>query len=259
MKLSKLSLLLLSSALIVGCNSDSSDDDSGDSGDAGDVGGTSYTNSALISDTDDEDTGELRLELDTSLAAGMLSVNVMYASDEDQTALVTIMGETSASTSYRMAEFKLDESYAAGGDGYVGIRLRDDATYDSSTMADIAAATWANLTLAWDTVSGTYDITVDGYSYGPFTLNEISGGGYENVGYVTVKIADNSKVTTSTTPLYIDDLTVYSDTTGTTEVFSDNFEDYDSAYVLGTGTDEDDEYSSSSFDAVVSDAQNATE
>ena len=50
---------------------------------------------------------------------------------------------------------------------------------------------------------------------------------------------------------FVDDFFLYSDTAGTTVVFSDNFDDnYDVGFDLSTGTDTP--YAGDTFDAVVS-------
>jgi hypothetical protein len=201
-------------------------------------------------DGDNDDTGELRLDkFEPGLAQGKLTLDVRYASDEDQTALITIMGETKASTDNRMAEFKIDEGYSSAGEGYAGVRLRNDATYEGTTLANIPLDTWVTLELAWNTTDTTYNVTIGGTDHGAFTLNTIKAGGYEPVGYIAIKISDDDDVTTSATPLYIDNITVHSDTTGTTVVFEDDFEDF----TVGADLKDETGYSSSSYNAIVSD------
>lgn len=206
------------------------------------------------------DTPELRLELDSAYSTGKASANLMYASDETKTAYFTLYGQN-AQSSYLIADVMMDEGNTSN-DGYVGIFLRNDETYgkDLTMLDEYAVATWTNVSIEWDntvsvdhdgdgTSGGEYYVTIGDAEYGPFDMN-VS----EDVQYVTLKVGDNSSLTASDTPLYIDDFIVYSDTDGTTEIHSDNFDNETvGADLTGTGS-----YSSNGYNAVVSDAQNAT-
>jgi hypothetical protein len=266
MKLSKLALLVLSSSLIFGCDLDNTEETttSSDTVSSVSTSGNSVLlddDSASTYDTDGTtvlvsgDTPELRLNLGDAYATGTVSVDVMYASDEDQTAYLTLYG-SSASSSYLIADVKMDESYK-NTDGYVGIQLRNDATYGAATLAEFAAATWTNVQVAWDnsvsvdndfddTYGGEYYVTVGSTQYGPFDMN-VS----DDVEYIVLKIGSNDGETTSATPLYIDNLTI---TSGSTTVHSDDFDDY----TVGTDLTGTDSYNSSGYNAIVSDAQDAT-
>lgn len=212
----------------------------------GDVVETSG-NSVLLDDNDGVDTGELRLDLDSSYAEGQVSVNLMYAADETETAYLGLYG-SSTSSSDAIAELKIDSGYQLTS-GNVGIRLRDADSSDDVSITEFAAATWANVVVTWDANASTYTVTVDGSEIGTYTMYN-SG----NVEKVIFKLASSSKVAESDTPVYIDDLMVYSDTSGTTSIHSDDFDDYTVGISLsGVG-----DYHSNTFEATVSDAQDAT-
>lgn len=276
MKLTKTTTLLLSSLLVFGCN-DSSDDGDGDTGDTG-SGGSSYSQSVLITDTDSGDTGELQLELGGSAySTGTLSVNVRMSTDETETVLIGIYSASGVSNANKIAEIKLDEGYTDAGDDMIGVQLRGDGSYDKdnggTSLTDINADTWVNFELTWDssTTPGTYSVSIDDVSLGTFnyydndlyndniddaaTSNNASSNN-ATVGFMSIKLSSNSGTAASSLPLYVDDLTITGDSSYS---FSDNFESYDVDYELGTGVAADDSYKSSTSEATISDAQNATE
>jgi hypothetical protein len=277
------SILIASSVLVFGCMPESATPAS-TTGSTSTSGGTTTTGgtttgggsstvtapvrgqTVLISDSSgdgtsqpDDDSGEVRYQLDTAIAAGNISIDVNYASDETETAYISVYG-SSASSNYLMADIKLDSGYELSGDGYVGVRLRDDATYDGTTLAEFEADTWTTIGVEWDTVGGTYNVSIDGAAQSGFTLNQIDNddvddlhnNGWESVEYIVVKISSDAGTTVSTTPIYIDNLAIYSDAVGATAVFEDDFEDY----TVGEQVDEvtDSPYHSNTFSAVVSDA-----
>ena len=264
MKLTTTAVLLLSSLLVLGCNDSSDDDDDAttddtttetDGGDGDST--TTYSQSALMSDSIDTDTGELSFPLGSTYSTGTLSLNLRMSTDETETAYIGIYGED-VNDDYKMVDIKLDESYADGADDFVGVRLRGDVDYDSDTLTDIAADTWVNFSITWDstTTPGTYSVSIDGTDYGTFNMyvdSDNSAGEYYSIEYIGLRISSNGNTTVSDYPLYIDDITVTSEST---ELFSDDFESYDVDYVLGQDTDD---YYTKTYGAVISDDQNATE
>ena len=90
-------------------------------------------------------------------------------------------------------------------------------------------------------------ITVDGVSLAPFTPDNNSTGG---VTHVAFRFGDNGGVREATGIFSVDELAIYSDTAGTTEVFSDDFE----SYLDGDSLDTDNPaspYNSSTSEATV--------
>jgi len=259
MKISKLAVIPLSTLLICGCDilshSSTSDDTEVETGtevETSTEDDTSSGQSVLLVDDDAADNdAELRVSLGDAYSQGKVSVNVMYASDEVETAYISLYGE-SASSSYLAADIKLDESYAST-DGSVGVQLRDDVTYGDSTLAEFDSDTWTNISVEWDSAAGTqgqYTVLIAGVDYGTFDMPIT-----DDIEYIAIKIGSKSNVTYSDTPLYIDDLMIYSDTDGTTEIVADDFDSYTVGVDLtGTGN-----YSSSGYNAVVSDTENATD
>ncbi|TCS36122.1 hypothetical protein [Reinekea marinisedimentorum] len=277
MKLTKTTILLLSSLLVFGCN-DSSDDDTEtettDTTETTETTETTYSQSALIADNDSSDTGELRYKMDSALSAATLSLSLMYASDEDETAKITLFG-SSAANDHRLAEILIDSDDAPSGEGYVGISLKGNQTVsgtneDDIYLTEVAADTWVDISLTWDISTLTYYVTIDGTQYASQTTHildidddnifgEVTSEVYEtseDASYFSVRISTDSGTASSTTPLYIDDINL---TSAETEILSDDFEGYETNYALGTGDDENDPYHSNSYSATVSDAQNATE
>jgi len=66
-------------------------------------------------------------------------------------------------------------------------------------------------------------ITVDGVSLAPITPDNAPFGG---VTHVSFRFGDNSGVREATGIFSVDEIAIYSDTAGTTEVFADDFESY---------------------------------
>ncbi|TCS35875.1 polysaccharide lyase family 7 protein [Reinekea marinisedimentorum] len=224
------------------------DDEDDDSDSETDSSTTPDGYAALITDSSSSDTGELRLNLGNGYSEGTLSVDVKMSSDETETAYIGIYGESGADTAYRMAELKLDDSYSDYGDSYIGVRLRDDSSYDSSTLTSISADAWTNFTVAWDLDSATYSVEVDGTELGYFNLIESS----EDVQYVAIKLSTNSGKAAADYPIFIDNIDVSS---GSDSVFFDDFESYDANYDLSS----DDNYDSKSFSVTVVDPENLDE
>lgn len=205
---------------------------------------------ALITDQADaangNDTGELRYTLDSgsTLASGTFSADLWLAEGETQTVKVTVFG-ASASNSNRIAEIRIDESYATQGDGYAGIRYDSG---DTTSLIEIETDTWFNVSFEWELSSETFSFYVDGslIDSDDFVVTGIN----ENAQNFAIKIADNGGTSDLTSPLYVDNLEIYSDTSGTTEVFSDDFESFTAGDAID---DSNSDYSSSNFGVTASD------
>ncbi|WP_248386627.1 hypothetical protein [Vibrio sp. ED004] len=97
----------------------------------------------------------------------------------------------------------------------------------------------------------------DSTEYGPYTSQNTTPG--VEVTATAIKFSSNSG--TADTTLYVDDCRVYSDTAGTTEIFSDDYKNYENYenYSIGANLSAS-PYNSSTFFAVVAeDPLNADE
>ncbi|TKG02998.1 hypothetical protein [Vibrio sp. F13] len=187
---------------------------------------------AAITDTDTSDTGELRYKFDSGMTTGTHKVSMYYDAAETESAYVSLF-DSANSTSSLIGEFKIDEGE---------ITLRGESTQ----VTTFTPGTWIDLEMSWDTSSlsaaGTYTVKVNGTEYGPYTSQNTNPG--VEVTATTIKFSSNSG--TADTTLYVDDYKVYSDTAGTTEIFSDDYENYSIGADLSASP-----YNSSTFSAVV--------
>ena len=188
------------------------------------VGGaaTGANNVAVIIDTDSGDTGELRYAIgdDGPLAAGRLAVKVKRLDDElgDGDAFITLFNENTNNDGAILDLRIRDSSF--------GVRSPGDI--DTSALT-VALDTFMDVIVTWEYPGGDttmlpeVTITVDGVSLAPFTPDNNAIGG---VTHVAFRFGDNGGVRSDTGKFSVDDLAIYSDTAGTTEVFSDDFESY---------------------------------
>ena len=207
-------------------------------------GGT--TNVAVIIDTDASDTGELRYALDAAgpLAAGRVELKIKRLDDDlgNGDAFITLFNS------------------ATNNDGAIlDLRIRDDSfgvrspsNIDTSALPFVLDE-FMDVRITWEYPGGSTSvnplvtISVDGVSLPPFTPDNNSVGG---VTHVSVRFGDNSGVREATGKVSVDDLAIYSDTAGFTEVFSDDFE----SYLAGDSLDTDNAaspYNSSTSEATV--------
>ena len=220
------------------------------------------------------DTGELRFKLSdesiASLDVGKLSVsfrkeanavnNNPNDTDTDfKDAYIGLFG-SKVSTGYELVELRVKEGnyVIRGQEGTVDT----DATFTGTEWVDIditwdasnASATQApliTLSINGTPVSAeafpTYDSGKSDGSLGTHFETIMDG-----VQYLAFRIGDNDA--TVATAFYIDDIKLYSDLAGTTEVFSDDFES--TSYAVGGSLDTDNPaspYNSSTNEAIVAD------
>ena len=187
---------------------------------------------AAITDTDISDTGELRYKFDSGMTTGTHKVSMYYDVAETESAYVSLF-DTKNSTSSLIGEFKIDE-------GKITLRGED------TQVTTFTPGTWIDLEMSWDTSSlsaaGTYTVKVNGTEYGPYASQNTTPG--VEVTATTIKFSSNGG--TADTTLYVDDYKVYSDTAGSTEIFSDDYENYSIGADLSASP-----YNSSTFSAVV--------
>ena len=188
----------------------------------GDTGGANKV--AVIVDTDPSDTGELRYALgdDGPLPAGRIEVAVKRLDDDlgNGDAFITLFNS------------------ATNNDGAIlDLRIRDDNfSVRSPSGVDASAATvlldqFMNVVITWEypggdlTVTPLVTVSVDGVRFTAegFTPDNIATGG---VTHVSFRFGDNGGVREATGKFTVDDLFIFSDVAGTTEVFSDDFESY---------------------------------
>jgi VCBS repeat-containing protein len=209
--------------------------------------GTDGNKFAAITDTTD-DTGELRYALgdDGPLAAGRFEVAIKRLDDDfgNGDAFITL--------------FNSDTN----NDGAIlDLRIKDDSfSVRSPSDVDTSAATFVldqfmNVVVTWEypggdtTVNPLVTVEIDGVSFvaAGFTPDNNSFGG---VTHVSVRFGDNSGVREATGIVSVDNIAIYSDTAGTTEVFSDDFESYADGDSLDTDNAASD-YNSSTSEAIV--------
>ncbi len=208
--------------------------------------GTPGNQIAQIIDTDAGDTGELRYALDGDgpLAAGRLDVAIKRLDDTlgDGDAFITLFN-SDTNNAGAILDFRIrDDSFA----------VRNPSTIDTSTLPH-ALDTWMNVSVTWEypggdtAVAPSVTITVDGVSLAPFTPDNAPFGG---VTHVAFRFGDNGGVRLATGIFSVDELGIYSDTGGTTAVFTDDFE----SYLDGDSLDTDNAaspYNSSTSEATV--------
>ena len=188
----------------------------------GGAGPSGENNVAVIIDTDPSDTGELRYALDADgpLAAGRVELKIKRLDDSlgNGDAFITLFN-SNTNNDGAILDFRIrDDSFG----------VRSPSSIDTSALPHTLDA-FMDVRITWEypggstTVLPTVTISVDGVSLAPYTPDNNSFGG---VTHVAVRFGDNSGVREATGKVSVDDLAIYSDTAGFTEVFSDDFESY---------------------------------
>ena len=177
---------------------------------------------AEIVDTLDTDTGELRYALDAAgpLAAGRLEVAVKRLDDSlgDGDAFITLFNSTT-SNSGAILDLRIRDN---------NFEVRSPSGIDTSTLPHTLDA-WMDVLVTWEYPNGDttllpqVTISVDGVSLAPFAPDNSAMGG---VTHVAFRLGDNSRIMGPTGIFSVDEIAIYSDTAGTTEVFADDFESY---------------------------------
>jgi len=208
--------------------------------------GTIGNKLAEIRDTDSGDTGELRYKIgDDGLAQGKMTAKVKRLDDElgDGDAFITLYN-----------------SSTDNGGAILDLRIKDDSfsVRDSSVDASVATVLldqFMDVEITWEYPGGDTStnpiikVSIDGVAFATdgFTTTSSPVGG---VTHVAFRLGDNSRVMAETGVFSVDNFAIYSDTSGTTEVFSDDFE----AYAEGDSLDTDNAvspYNSSTSEAIV--------
>ena len=188
----------------------------------GDTGGANKV--AVIVDTDPSDTGELRYALgdDGPLAQGRVSVSVKRLDDDfgDGDAFITLFNSATNNNGAILDLRIRDSSF--------GVRSPGDI---DTSAATVLLDEFMDIVITWEYPGGNLDVNplvtveVDGarFTATGFTPDNDSIGG---VTHVAFRFGDNSGVRDATGKFTVDDLVIFSDTAGTTEVFADDFEGY---------------------------------
>lgn len=212
----------------------------------GDTGGANKV--AVIIDTLSTDTGELRyaLGINGPLAQGRITASVKRLDDElgDGDAFISLYNSATNNDGAILDLRIKDDSF----------EVRSPAGVDTSA-ASVLLDTFMDVVITWEYPNGNLNITplvrveVDGVSFVAegFTPDNSATGG---VTHVSFRFGDNAKILPETGKFTIDDLAVYSDTAGTSVVFSDDFE----SYAQGDSLDTDNpasRYNSATSEAIV--------
>ena len=233
------------------------------------TGGSAVNNVVKVTDTVDDDNGEVYYQLKESLAddvlgltSGMISLSILYGELETETAYISLY-ESEGSTSTVIGELSLNEGAFA---------LREN-TFDADTTPskansassstnedlidapDFTAGEWIDVAMSWDTTSatgGTYTVVIDGTTYGPF----VSQFPVQNTLVESISVRLSSKSAIAPDAIYVDNLKIYSDAAGTTEIFNDDFEGYTAGDELDTDLNSDSPYGSRTFEAEIVDFNN---
>lgn len=206
---------------------------------------------AQITDNMTDDAGELRYKLDTAITAGKLTVSLLKqdnATSADGTpkdAYIGLYGE-STSTSNAIVDLRIQA------DKFV---VRDQ---DFEVTAPFTPGQWTEVEMTWDataasasspplvtiSINGT-NVTTEAFSSASSSLSDVMTG----VRYAIFKIGDNSS-TIPNAAYFVDDIRLYSDLTGATIAFADDFESYNEGDSLDTDNPAS-PYNSSTAEAVV--------
>ena len=207
---------------------------------------TGANNVAVIIDTDSGDTGELRYKIgDDGLAQGKMKAKIKRLDDElgDGDAFITLYNSSTSNSG-----------------AILDLRIKDDSfsVRDSSVDASVATVLldqFMDVEITWEYPGGdtsanpVIKVSIDGVAFATdcFTTTSSPVGGGTHVAF---RFGDNSRVMAETGVFSVDNFAIYSDTAGTTEVFSDDFE----AYAEGDSLDTDNAvspYNSSTSEAIV--------
>lgn len=207
---------------------------------------TGANNVAVIIDTDSGDTGELRYKIgDDGLAQGKMTAKIKRLDDElgDGDAFITLYNSSTSNSG-----------------AILDLRIKDDSfsVRDSSVDASVATVLldqFMDVEITWEYPGGdtsanpVIKVSIDGVAFATdgFTTTSSPVGG---VTHIAFRFGDNSRVMAETGVFSVDNFAIYSDTAGTTEVFSDDFE----AYAEGDSLDTDNAvspYNSSTSEAIV--------
>ncbi|MDO6422446.1 VCBS domain-containing protein [Saccharophagus degradans] len=189
------------------------------------------TKAAKITNTTVGDSGELRYAIGSAMTQGKLTVSFLKDDnaigvepgepDSPKDAYISLFGD-SVTNSKAIADLRIQSDKFA---------IRDQDEIDVGVA--FTPGEWHDVEITWDasaasdTVGPAVTITIDGTLVGSFTSKPTGLANIKNgVEFVVFKFGDNDS-TIADAAFYVDNVKLYSDTAGTTEVFSDDFESYD--------------------------------
>ncbi|MEZ9367701.1 VCBS domain-containing protein [Shewanella sp. 10N.286.51.B2] len=218
-----------------------------------DIRVASLTQVVKISDTGG-DTGELRFSVD-NLRQGKLSASftkeVALGSDGNiKDAYITLYG-SSGSSSEALMDLRI-QGTQTGGDGTIidprfFVRNTDSDAYPGNLItAPFVEEQFYDVEITWDLdATEQITVTIDGevIGGGSFSTAAVVDSDYtgldqwfaDGVKAIQFRFGDNDR-TIPFGSFYVDNIEVFSDTAGTTSIFSDDFEGYDAGETLD-GTD----------------------
>ncbi|MFS1423097.1 VCBS domain-containing protein [Shewanella sp. 10N.286.48.B5] len=218
-----------------------------------DIRVASLTQVVKISDTGG-DTGELRFSVD-NLRQGKLSASftkeVALGSDGNiKDAYITLYG-SSGSSSEALMDLRI-QGTQTGGDGTIidprfFVRNTDSDAYPGNLItAPFVEDQFYDVEITWDLdATEQITVTIDGevIGGGSFSTAAVVDSDYtgldqwfaDGVKAIQFRFGDNDR-TIPFGSFYVDNIEVFSDTAGTTSIFSDDFEGYDAGETLD-GTD----------------------
>ena len=188
------------------------------------------TQHALITDTSDLDTGELRLTLSESIPVGKMAVTV--SKDYTQDGFINLSG-TSTSRANALIDMRIDDS-----NGYEftesGATVNTYANFPAFTNNELV-----DVEISWDATpaEGTLvSITIDGQAITaePFLSESLNPAAIlDGVKTVQFRLGGNSSFDATGNGMLVDNLKIYDASSGTPViVFEDDFEDYTLGYSL---------------------------
>ncbi|MER2490729.1 VCBS domain-containing protein [Catenovulum sediminis] len=203
---------------------------------------------AKITDTEDGDTGELRLKLADvdidPIVAGKLTLSFRKEAGAQNN------NPNDNDTDFKDAYIGLYGSSVSTGKDLIELRM-NEGTYEIRNQDDIdVAATftgdeWVDVEFTWDasnasdTVQPMITAKINGVAVTPAAFAAASTDlslTKDGLQYLSFKLADNDA--TVPTAFYIDDVKLYSDIAGTTLVLDENFEKYTTDKTLESTNDE---------------------
>ena len=188
------------------------------------------TQNAIITDTSDADTGELRLNLSESIAVGKMSVTISKEATQD--GFINLSG-TSTSRGNALIDMRIDDKngYEFTESGATVNALANFPTFVNDELVEVE--------ISWDATSGAgilVNVTIDGQAVtdAPFlseSLNQAAIlGGLKTVQF---RLGGNSSLDATGAGMLVDNLKVYDTSSGADViVFEDDFENYELGYSL---------------------------
>ena len=219
---------------------------------------------AVITDTKDDDTGELRLAID-SIQTGRLTFNYRVAEgpvDMDiQDGFINVSG-SSTTGDFAIVEVRLKDN--AKHEFREGA---SDATIAAANFPDGVANEWVAIEISWTsdgTSTPSYTVVIGGQTVITDAVSTTNGGAGDVEGHLAAtidgaanfqwKYASNSTVSDGV--FHIDDIVLYSSVSGSESVvFEDNFQGRVAGDDLNPTTNLDSPYHENSSDASVGEDQ----